>query len=161
MDDIFGGANSKSETLELKNQIISTGLVTTAIANLEKCHGPAQRLTILGTLYDAIKRTVTLPPKKQEKYCLKLTTILESGEVTSKELEQLVGYLVWASYTEPFGRPFISAISNAISRSTPKETVFISGYVKLAIRIWLSIIEQNKGISYDYVLNRMPHAQYN
>ena len=33
VDDIFGGAATKEETLELKTQIIATGLVTTAVAN--------------------------------------------------------------------------------------------------------------------------------
>ena len=119
VDDIFGGAATKRETLELKSQIIATGLVTTAVANLSKCHGPTRRLTILGTMYDAVMRKVTLPPKKQEKYQLALKQILKRKKTTSKELEKMVGYLVWASYTEPFGRPFLSAISGKITRSTP------------------------------------------
>ena len=60
-------------------------------------------------MYDAIKRKVTLPPKKQEKYRFALKQLLTRGRTTSKELEKLVGYLVRASYTEPFGRPFLSA----------------------------------------------------
>ena len=111
VDDIFGGSSTKEQTRTLKNEIIATGLLTTAIPNLEKCHGPAQELTILGTYFNALKRTVTLPPKKQQKYCQTIINLLKKGHATSKELERLVGYLVWASYTEPFGRPFISAIS--------------------------------------------------
>ena len=141
VDDIFGGAATKERTTELKNQIIATGVVTTAVPNLTKCHGPSRRLTILGTMFDASKKMVTLPPKKQVKYRDSLKLILNRGKATSKDLERLVGYLVWASYTEPFGRPFISAISGKITRSTPKEIVDIHGYIKWALCIWLAIIE--------------------
>ena len=159
MDDIFGGASTKEQARELKNQIIKTGLLTTAVANLEKCHGPSQLLTILGTLFDAQKQRVSLPSKKQKKYCRAIRKILNNGQATSKEVEQLVGYLVWASYTEPFGRPFISAISDKISRRAPQEIVYIDGYLKWALFIWLSIIEKNAGICFKYVLNDLPHSQ--
>ena len=161
VDDIFGGAATKEKTMELKNQIIATGLVTTAVANLAKCHGPTRRLTILGTMYDAIQKKVTLPPKKRIKYRDSLKLVLDRGRATSKELVKLVGYLVWANYTEPFGRPFISAISGKITRSTPKESVTIQGYIKWALCIWLAIIERNRGISYDYVLNRLCRTKNN
>ena len=55
VDDIFGGAHQKEQTRKLKNEIIAAGLATTAVANLEKCHGPSQKLTILGMTFDAIK----------------------------------------------------------------------------------------------------------
>ena len=161
VDDIFGGAATKKQTGELKNQIIKTGLLTTAVANLEKCHGPSQLLTILGTLYNALTQMVSLPPKKQQKYCLAIKSVLKRGRATSKELEKMVGYLVWASYTEPFGRPFISAISSKISRQNPKAVVFIQGYIKWALWIWLSIIQRNAGISFKYVLNNLPISQNN
>ena len=67
VDDIFGGAATKERTNELKNQIIATGLVTTAVPNLTKCHGPSRRLTILGTMFDANQKMVSLPPKKTSK----------------------------------------------------------------------------------------------
>ena len=161
VDDIFGGAATKERTNELKNQIIATGLVTTSVPNLTKCHGPSRRLTILGTMFDAHQKMVSLPPKKQVKYRDTLKLILNRGKATSKELERLVGYLVWASYTEPFGRPFISAISGKITRSNPKENVDIHGYIKWALCIWLAIIDRNRGISYDYVLNRLSRSENN
>ena len=102
---------------------------------------------------------VLLPPKKQVKYRDTLKLILHHGKATSKELERLVGYLVWASYTEPFGRPFISAISGKITRSNPKENVDIHGYIKWALCIWLAIIDRNRGISCDYVLNRLSRSE--
>ena len=157
----LGALPPKKRTRELKNPIIVTGLVTTAVANLEKCHGPAQILTILGTLYNALTKMVSLPPKKQQKYCQAINKVLQTGRATSKELEKIVGYLVWASYTEPFGRPFISAISAKITRATPETIIYIIGYIKWALQIWLSIIKKNAGISFKYVLNDLPHSQNN
>ena len=79
VDDIFGGANEKHQAAELKNQIITTGVTTTAIPNLDKCHGPAQKLPILGMMFDAVEKRVTLPPKKQQKYLNKLSGALTAG----------------------------------------------------------------------------------
>ena len=40
VDNIFGGASTYDQTLQLKNKIIATGQATTARANKSKCHGP-------------------------------------------------------------------------------------------------------------------------
>ena len=155
VDDIFGGANSKIQTADLKNQIIKTGTLTTAVPNLAKCHGPSQKLAILGMMFDAVDRRVSLPPKKQQKYLLRLNEVLSTGYVSSKDLEKIVGYLVWASYAEPFGRPFISAVSAHISRVTPHKNVQLIGELRTALLIWVSILQRNKGISFTYILNQM------
>ena len=94
VDDIFGGAKTKSQALQLKNEIIRTGLVTSARANFEKCHGPCQRLKILGMLYDAKNKRCTLPPEKITKYLRRIDKILLKKQATSKEFESLVGNLV-------------------------------------------------------------------
>ena len=94
MDDIFGGTHEKSHAEILKNQLIGTGLMTTAIPNLKKCHGPSQKLTILGMMFDAINKKVTLPEAKQLKYLTRLHDVLNHDYVSSKSLEKLVGYLV-------------------------------------------------------------------
>ena len=92
--DIFGGAHEKAHAEYLKNQLIATGLLTTAIPNLKKCHGPTQKLVILGMTFDAIEKKVTLPESKQLKYLSKLHEILSHEYVSSKTLEKIVGYLV-------------------------------------------------------------------
>ena len=93
VDDIFGGALSKAVGMNLKNQLIKVGKLTTAVMNTVKCEGPAQSLVVIGHLYNALSRTVSLPPRKQQKYLAKLRSVLSSVLVTSKELESLVGYL--------------------------------------------------------------------
>ena len=101
VDDIFGGASTYDQTLQLKNEIIATGQATTAKANRSKCHGPSQKLKILGMMYDATAKRCTLPQPTIERYISRITSILEASSTTSKDLEKLVGNLVWASYVEP------------------------------------------------------------
>ena len=72
----FGGAASYNQALQLKTEIIRTGYVTTARANLDKCHGPSQRLQILGIIYDASTKTCSLPQKEVNKYIGRINTIL-------------------------------------------------------------------------------------
>ena len=120
---MFGGADTQAHATELKSQLIVTGKVTTAVMNPPKCRGPAQSLTILGLHYDALRRHVNLPADKQAKYLGKLRETMQALFVLSKDLEKLVGYLVWASYAEPFGRPFISALSTEIDHGNPRTVI--------------------------------------
>ena len=71
MDDVFGRAHEKHHAECLKNQLIETGLLTTAIPNLKKCHGPTQKLAILGMTFDAVLKKVSVPESKQLKYLTK------------------------------------------------------------------------------------------
>ena len=97
VDDVFGGATEEAHGLSLIQQLIAVGKLTTAVMNLLKCEGPAQELDILGLRYHAILRRVTITAGKQVKYLSKLRAVLSSFGVTSKDLEQLLGYLGFAS----------------------------------------------------------------
>ena len=97
VDDIFGGAGSEVQGKRLIKQIISVGKLTTAVMNLLKCEGPAQALDILGLRYNAVLRHVTLTESKKVKYLCKLRVVLSAYAVTSRDIEQLLGYLGFAS----------------------------------------------------------------
>ena len=112
-----------------------TGIVTSARANFEKCHGPTQRLKILGMMYDAVNKKCSLPTKKVEKYLTRIYEMLATKYTSSKELERLVGNLVWASYVEPWGRPFLSALSSKIQCRKPYVLIPISGYTRTSLVI--------------------------
>ena len=101
VDDVFGGACTYDNALKLKTEIINTGKITTAKVNIKKCHGPSQRLQILGMIYDAKQKRCTLPHAKVSKYTARINAVLSARKITSKECEKLVGNLVWASYVEP------------------------------------------------------------
>ena len=55
-----------------------------------------------------------LAATKFEKYFEKLSEARERGVASSKILQKLVGYLVYAAWIMPFGRPLISHISHLI-----------------------------------------------
>ena len=146
---------TKNQASILKTEVIRTGIVTSARVNFTKCHGPSQLLKILGMIYDAVHRKCSLPPKKVAKYLGRIHEILLTNQTTSKELERLVGNLVWASYVEPWGRPFLSALSSKINRQKPYASVPITGYIKTSLIIWQALLKRNRGLSYDYILGKL------
>ena len=158
MDDVFGGAHEKNHAQCLKDQLIGTELMTFAIPNLKKCQGPSQKSTLLGMMSDTINKKVTLPETRQLKLSTKLHDALSHDYISSKTLEKIVGYLVYASYAEPFGRPFISAISSNISRRNPYRRIRVEEELKTALLIWISILTRNIGISFNYSLNKLERS---
>ena len=70
----------------------------------------------------------------------------------------MVGYLVYAAWVEPFVRPFFSALSSAIVRNEPNRVITRSKYMSMAINVSILILEANRGISFQYILNKMPRA---
>ena len=135
VDDVFGGANTKEQAGIIFSEIISVGLLTTAVINKSKCHGPCQIIDVLGLRYNAIKRRVNLPPPKQEKYLQKLQDALSALIITSKDLEKLIGYLCYASWAEPFGRPFLSALTAHVDRKNPNHLVCFDRFATTALKI--------------------------
>lgn len=123
MDDFFGGpirSESLSKGLKeariLIRNLIEIGAVTNTHMNLEKCVGPARSMDIIGMNFNSIKRACFLSKTKSIKYRLRLSKLRESETASSKELQKVVGYLVYASWVCPFGRPFISTISYFIDQ---------------------------------------------
>ena len=49
---------------KLKTENKPTGIITSAWANFEKCHGPTQLLKILGMMYNAVNKKSSVPPKR-------------------------------------------------------------------------------------------------
>ena len=78
---------------------------------------------------------MNLPPKKQAKYLNKVRELLSVFFVTSKEIEKLLGYLCFASWVEPFGRPFLSALTLHVNRENPEHLVCLDNYSILALKI--------------------------
>ena len=71
VDDVVGSAHEKHHAECLKNQLFETGLLMTAISNLKQCHGPTQKLAILGMTFDAVLKKVSVPESKQLKHLTK------------------------------------------------------------------------------------------
>ena len=132
---MFGGANTKEQASIIFSEIISVGRLTTAVMNRSNCHGPCQIIDVLGLRYNALTRRVYLPPAKQEKYLQKLQVALSSLIITSKDLEKLIGYLCYASWAEPFGRPFLSALTAHEDRNNANHLVCFDRFATTALKI--------------------------
>ena len=85
--------------------------------------------------------------------------ILEASSASSKDFEKLVGNLVWASYVEPWGRPFLAAISCLITRAEPSTRHRLCRYTRMALIIWLHILRTSAGVSFQWILSALPKAQ--
>ena len=126
--------------------------------NPPKCKGPSQILPIFGLEFNAILRKVSLPADKRSKYLRELRTTLRSLFVISNRLEKLIGYLSYASYAEPFGRPFLSALTSNLDYSSLR-AVMVDHFSILAMKIWEVILLRNRGVSYDFILGKLPSAR--
>ena len=118
IDDFFGGpirsgslSKDKDNATLLLRSLIEMGNLTDTQMNLDKCAGPARCLEILGLLYNSIHKMCSLSVKKQKKYIQFLSSLREARTAKSNELEKVVGYLTFASWVIPFGKPFISHLS--------------------------------------------------
>ena len=102
--------------------------------NSEKCFPPAQKMVILGFLYDAIAKLCKLSEEKKDKYITRIENILKSEYIKIKLLEKIVGNLTYAAWVSPFGRPFLSVLSSKITSSN-ESSIFVSNEMKIALII--------------------------
>ena len=111
-------------------------------------------------MYDAISKKCYLPLEKVSKYMNRIDEMLSRKLTSSKQLERLVGNLVQASYVEPWGRPFLSALSSKIQRLKPNARILITNYTKTSLLIQRSILKFNRGISYNFILGKLEHGKH-
>ena len=82
-------------------------------------------------------------------------------EISRKDIERLHGVLKYVADVKPFGHPFLSQLTVAISWANEGDMVHLSVLAKLGLRIWDSILRRNKGSSFDFVLDRLPLSRSN
>ena len=70
-----------------------------------------------------------------------------------------MGNLTYAAWVSPFGRPFLSVLSSELNPSKSKKPIQVSYAMKNALIIWRFILLKNQGISYDFILGRLPFAE--
>ena len=135
------------------------GKSTDTFFNLPKTRGPATKLVILGFLYCSGSRFCRLGDDKQAKYVARIDHLMVNASTTSKELERLVGNLGYAAWVEPYGRPLLTFIAHHISIASPSRLVSLSPLLMIALTIWKAILLLNRGLPYDYILNRLPQVR--
>ena len=166
VDDFFGGP-IRSESLEkdrnnakllLKN-LISIGEFTNTRMNIGKCLAPARSMNILGIVFNSKNRTCYLPENKVAKYLGRLQNVKRNKSCTSKELEKLIGNLVFASWVIPFGRSFISHISFLMNRENSRKRVALDAVGVAACDVWALLLKRNRGLPFDFILGRLPRQR--
>ena len=97
-----------------------------------------------------------LAATKFEKYFEKLSEARERGVASSKILQKLVGYLVYAAWIMPFGRPLISHISHLIDVKNINRKIQLDKAALMACDIWLRLLKGNFGLTFDFILGKLP-----
>ena len=127
--------------------------------NLEKCEGPARSMDIIGMNFDSKKKACFLAKSKVSKYSSRLSTLRKRAVASSKELQKIVGYLVYAAWVMPFGRPFISHISHLINVKKIYEKVKLDATALVACDVWLILLRENRGLAFNFILGKLPRQK--
>ena len=85
--------------------------------------------------------------------------MLSSSSVCVEDIQTLHGNLNYAAGVTPFGRPFLAHLTNAVGGASRKDRICISELVKMCLRLWKTILTSNRGISFDFLLNRLPRCE--
>ena len=101
----------------------------------------------------------TLPSKKIDKYLGRILLLRKNKSCTIKELEKIIGNLVFASWVIPFGRSFISHISFFLYRKSKNKKITLDKYGLAAWDVWSILLTQNRGLSFDFVLGKLPRQK--
>ena len=166
MDDFFGGpirTGSLKEDFKrahtLFTVLIIIGAVTSTFMNLKKCEEPARSKDILGMIFNSKEKACFLAATKIDKYSAKLSEVRKRGVASSKELQKIVGYLVYAAWIMPFGRPLISHISHLIKVKNIKKEVQLDEPALSACDIWLGLLKGNFGLTFNFILGKLPRQK--
>ena len=165
VDDVYGGltgagGDSFDLAMAFRNYICDTGEKLTLVFNKKphKTPLPAEQQIILGNLYDSTSRRIKSAAKKVAKYIERINEALEAEELTVKQLMSLHGNLAFAAVVTPFGRPFLSALTDLVTGRDLKSTARITPLAKMGLRIWKQLLIANEDLTYHFVVGRLPRA---
>ena len=87
--------------------------------------------------------------------------MLRADYTSRTEIESLHGCLNYVADVEPFGRPFLAQLIALAAGRKKRDRIVLSRLVKRSLELWFQILQLNKGISIDFLLNKIPHCDYN
>ena len=99
--------------------------------------------------------------KKVYKYTTRIDILLSKVLVTRKDLEKIHGYLNYAAVIEPFGRPFLSTLTNAIQGKPYNLEFPLPSTARRSLHLWKEILRRNLGSSLKFILNDLARAKNN
>ncbi|KAM3920262.1 uncharacterized protein RB166_014650 [Leptodactylus fuscus] len=112
----------------------------------EKTEGPCSCLSFLGIEFDTEAMVYRLPADKLSKLRDLLMGFLAVSKVTLKQLQSLLGLLVFACRIMPMGRVFSRRLSLATRGiSSPRHHIRVTRPLKADLRVWLSFLDSYNG----------------
>ena len=113
---------------------------------------------MLVCLHNSITKRVCTSSKKVNKYCERIDRMLNSSTVTVRDLESLHGNLNYAAAVAPFARPFLVPLTEMISKHRRDGLAPTTAAIKSSLRIWKKILAANKGLSFNFILDKLPRS---
>ncbi len=112
----------------------------------EKIEGPAQRLIFLGVLIDSLAMRLELPEKKLNDLSLLLDTVAGRQRISKRQLDMLIGKLVWAARVVRGGRTFVRRLIDTSMRlKQPNHRICTRGPFMRDISFWRNFLAQFNG----------------
>lgn len=111
-----------------------------------KTEPPAQVKVCLGLSIDSVSMSVSLCPTKLAKLAEVCSAILAQKSVTKKQLECLLGYLMWVSRVVYAGRTFCHNLRCAMLKlRRPHHRVRVSAWLRSELLWWLHVAPSLNG----------------
>ena len=95
----------------------------------------------------------------KEKYIRQINEAIHSPHLNMKDLEKLVGNLTYSACVAPFGRPFLSVLSGKITPSAGKKLIKMTNAMYNALVVWRMILAKNSGLSFNFILGKLPRGK--
>ena len=140
VDDIFGGFKSNrsfARAAHFREWMCDMGKELTMSFNMKpsKTPLPAKEQVILGRKFNSTTRRITTDITKREKYLGRVKSMILESTTTRKKLEKLHGFVNYVADIEPFGRPFLAHLTNAMTGVKPKEEIILYALAKLGLKV--------------------------
>jgi hypothetical protein len=119
---------------------------------------PAEIQIVLGWLLDTRRLLLALPTDKFRAWSDDIQIVIDSGVVTTHDLETIVGRLNHASHVLPLARHFLPRLRRRSQKSAPaRQQATLSIEEIRDLRLWLRILAQaHAGISLNLLVRRRP-----
>ncbi|KAM3936780.1 LOW QUALITY PROTEIN: uncharacterized protein RB166_000609 [Leptodactylus fuscus] len=112
----------------------------------EKTEGPTTVLSFLGIELDSVHMVFRLPRDKLERLSSLLRGFLSVSKVTLRQMQSLLGLLVFACRVMPMGRVFSRRLSLATRGVlSPSHRIRLTRPLKADIAVWLSFLDSYNG----------------
>ncbi|KAM3934865.1 uncharacterized protein RB166_002260 [Leptodactylus fuscus] len=112
----------------------------------EKTEGPTTVLSFLGIELDSVHMLFRLPRDKLDRLSSLLQGFLSVHKVTLRQMQSLLGLLVFACRIMPMGRVFSRRLSlSTRGMSSPSHRIRLTRSLKADISVWLSFLDKYNG----------------